>query len=177
MKRNFVPVFLFSPFCRKYVQILGRIFGMYQILQVGAAHRTKAGQKNCRQEPPPKPAACKKPAAQTDSWKWFCAVFDLPIYVMKSHMFCADFFDDPVVKSAEAVRVPRLSRAWRWEQIWIRRVAFVFFHKKFYCIFWEQHRSDGIWRFRCADDQLSVLPRDAFVDGQRAVLNVQVLPS
>ena len=51
------------------------------------------------------------------------------------------------------------------------------FHKKFYCIFWEQHRSDGIWRFWRADDQFPILPRDAFVDGQRAVLNVQVLPS
>ena len=42
MKRNFIPVFLFSPFCRKYVQILGRIFGIYQILQAGAAHRSSA---------------------------------------------------------------------------------------------------------------------------------------
>ena len=39
----------------------------------------------------------------------------------------------------------------------------VLFHEKLYCIFWEQHRSDGIWRFRCADDQLSILPRDAFM--------------
>ena len=45
-----------------------------------------------------------------------------------------------------------------------------------YCIFWEQHRSDGIWRFRCADDQFPILPRNAFIDGQRVVLNVQVFP-
>ena len=141
----------------------------------GPPHKSMT--KNCRQEPPPKPAVCKKPAAQTDSRKWFCAVFDLPIYVMKSHMLRADFFDDPVVKSAESVRIPRLSRARRWEQIRIRRMSCVFFHEKFYRICWEQHRSDGIWCFRCADDQFSVLPRDAFVDGQRAVLNVQVLPS
>ena len=32
----------------------------------------------------------------------------------------------------------------------------------------------AFWR---ADDQLPILPRDAFIDGQRAVLNVQVLPS
>ena len=176
MKRNFVPVFLFSPFCRKYVQILGRIFGIYQISQAGAAHRTKAGQKNCRQEPSPKPAACKKPAAQTDSRKWFCAVFDLPIYVMKSHMFCADFFDDPVVKSAEAVRIPRFACAWRWEQIRIRRVTFMFFREKLCRILREKNRSDGIWRFWRADDQFPILPRDAFVDRECTVLNTQVLP-
>ena len=39
---------------------------------------------------------------------------------MKSHMLRADFFDDPVVKSAESIRIPRLSRARRREQI--RRV-------------------------------------------------------
>ena len=99
----------------------------------GPSHKSRI--KNCRQEPPPKPAACKKPAAQTDSRKWFCAVFDLPIYVMKSHMFCADFFDDPVVKSAEAVRIPRFACAWRWEQIRIRRVTFMFFYEKFHRIF------------------------------------------
>jgi len=59
-EKKFCSGFPFSPFCRKYVQILGRIFGIYQISQAGAAHRTKAGQKNCRQKPPPKPAACKK---------------------------------------------------------------------------------------------------------------------
>ena len=42
-------------------------------------------------------------------------------------------------------------------------MSFVLLYEKFYCIFWEQHRSDGIWRFRCADDQFSVLPRDAFM--------------
>ena len=92
-------------------------------------------------------------------------------------MFRADFFDDPVVKSAETVRVPRFSCARRWKQIRIRRMAFVFFHKKFHCVLWEKNRSDGIRRFRRTEDQLSILPRDAFVDGQRAVLNVQVLPS
>ena len=92
-------------------------------------------------------------------------------------MFRADLFDNPIMQPAESVWVPRFACARRWEQIWIRRLAFVFFHKKFYCVLWEKNRSDGIWRFRCADDQFSVLPRDAFVDGQRAVLNVQVLPS
>ena len=94
---------------------------------------------------------------------------------MKSHMFRADFFDDPVVKSAEAVRVPRLSRARRWQQIRIHRVTFMFFHEKLCRILRGKNRSDGIWRFRCANDQFSVLPRDAFIDGQRAALNVQVL--
>lgn len=36
-------------------------------------------------------------------------------HVVKSNMFRADFFDDPVVKSAESVRVPRFTRARRWE--------------------------------------------------------------
>ena len=96
---------------------------------------------------------------------------------MKSHMFRANLLYDPVVKSAEAVRIPRFARAWRWEQIRIRRVFFMLLYKKLYCICWEQHCSDGIWRFWRADDQFPILPRDAFVDGQRAVLNVQVLPS
>ena len=91
-------------------------------------------------------------------------------------MFRADFFDDPVVKSAEAVRVPRLSRARRWEQIRICRMSCVFFHEKLYRILREKNRSDGIWRFWRADDQLPILPRDAFIDGQRAAPNVQVLP-
>ena len=78
-------------------------------------------------------------------------------------MFRADFFDDPVVKSAESIRIPRFTCAWRWEQIRIRRVLFMFFYKKFHCVLWEKNRSDGIWRFRCADDQFSVLPRDAFM--------------
>ena len=92
-------------------------------------------------------------------------------------MFRANFLDDPVVQPAEAVRVPRFPSTRRWEQIQICRMPLVFFHEKLYCFLWEKNRSDGIWRFRCANDQLSVLPRDAFVDGQRAVLNVQVLPS
>ena len=110
--------------------------------------------------------------------KNFCRVLDIRVpHVMKTHMFCADLLDDPIMQPAESIRVPRLSRARRWEQIRIRRVAFMLFYKKFYCIFWEQHRSDGIWRFRCADDQLSILPRDAFVDREGTVLNIQVLPS
>ena len=56
---------------------------------------------------------------------------------MKTHMFRADFFDDPVVKSAEAVQVPRLPGTRRWEQIRIRRVAFMFFYEKFYRVLWE----------------------------------------
>ena len=98
-------------------------------------------------------------------------------HVMKSNMLRADFFDDPVVQPAKSIRIPCLPGTRRWEQVRIRRMAFVFFHKKFHCVLWEKNRSDGIWRFRCADDQFSVLSCDTFVDGQRAVLNVQVLPS
>ena len=91
-------------------------------------------------------------------------------------MFRANLLDDPFVQPAEAIRVPRLACARRWEQIWIRRVAFVFFHKKFHCVLWEKNRSDGIWRFGRTDDQLSALPRDAFVDRECTVLNIQVFP-
>jgi hypothetical protein len=41
-EKKFCSGFPFSPFCRKYVQILGRIFGIYQISQAGAAHRSSA---------------------------------------------------------------------------------------------------------------------------------------
>ena len=47
-------------------------------------------------------------------------------YVTFVGMLRADFFDDPVVKSAEAVWIPRLSRARRREQIRIRRMSFMF---------------------------------------------------
>ena len=96
---------------------------------------------------------------------------------MKSHMFRANLLDDPVMEPAKSVRVPRFTRARRREQIRVRRVLFMFFYKKFHCVLWEKNRSDGIRRFWRADDQFPILPRDAFVDGQRAVLNVQVLPS
>ena len=95
---------------------------------------------------------------------------------METHMLRSNFLDDPIMQPAEAVWVPRLLSTRRWEQIWIRRVAFVFFHKKFYRISWEQHRSDGIRRFRCADNQFPILPRDAFVDREGTVSNIQVFP-
>ena len=56
-------------------------------------------------------------------------------------------------------------------------MSFVLLYEKFYRVLREKNRSDGIWRFWRADDQLSVLPRDTFIDGQCAILNVQVLPS
>ncbi len=56
---------------------------------------------------------------------------------MKTNVLCSDLFDDPVVQPAESIRVPRLPRARRWEQIWIRRVAFMFLYEKFYRVLWE----------------------------------------
>ena len=58
-------------------------------------------------------------------------------HVMKTHMFGANLLDDPIMQPAESIRVPRLSRARRWEQIWIRRVAFMFLYEKFYRVLWE----------------------------------------
>ena len=58
-------------------------------------------------------------------------------HVMKTHMLRADLLDDPVMESAKSVRVPRFTRARRWEQIWIRRVAFMFLYEKFYRVLWE----------------------------------------
>ena len=52
----------------------------------------------------------------------------------------------------------------------------MFLYEKLYRFFWQQDCSYGIWCFRRADDQLSVLPRDAFVDRECTVLNIQVLP-
>ena len=82
---------------------------------------------------------------------------------MKTHMLRADLLDDPIMQPAKSIRVPCLACAWRWEQIRIRRMPLVFFHEKLYCFLWEKNRSDGIRCFRCADDKLSTLPRDAFM--------------
>lgn len=60
MKRNFVPVFLFLRFAENMSRYWDAFSGFTKFRRPGAAHRTKAGQKNCRQKPPPKPAACKK---------------------------------------------------------------------------------------------------------------------
>ena len=56
---------------------------------------------------------------------------------MKTHMFRANLLDDPIMQPAESIRVPRLPRARRWEQIWIRRVAFMFLYEKFFRVLWE----------------------------------------
>ena len=48
---------------------------------------------------------------------------------MKSHMFRTDLLDDPIVQPAKSIRVPCLACAWRWEQIRIRRVTFMFFYR------------------------------------------------
>ena len=56
---------------------------------------------------------------------------------MKSHMFRANLLDDPIMQPAESIRIPRFTCAWRWEQIRIRRVAFMFLYEKFYRVLWE----------------------------------------
>ena len=56
---------------------------------------------------------------------------------MKTHMFRANLLDDPIMQPAESIRVPRLPGTRRWEQIRIRRVAFMFFYEKFYRVLWE----------------------------------------
>ena len=91
-------------------------------------------------------------------------------------MLRANLLDDPIMQPVKSVRVPRFTRARRREQIRIRRVLFMFFYKKFHCVLWGKNRSDGVRRFRRADDQFPILPRDAFVDRECTVLNVQVLP-
>ena len=63
---------------------------------------------------------------------------------MKTHMLRTDFFNNPIMQPAEAIRVPRLPGTRRWEQVRIRRMAVMFFYEKFYCFLWEQHCSDGI---------------------------------
>ena len=95
---------------------------------------------------------------------------------MKTHMLRSNFLDDPIMQPAESIRIPRFTCAWRWEQIRIRRVFFMLLYKKFHCVLWEKNCSDGIQCFRCADDQLSILSCNAFVDREGTVLNIQVLP-
>lgn len=52
---------------------------------------------------------CGCPEIFKKSCKFFCRGLDIRVsHVMKTHMFRADFFDDPVVKSAKSVRVPCL---------------------------------------------------------------------
>ena len=58
-------------------------------------------------------------------------------HVMKTHMLRADLLDDPVMESAKSVRVPRFTRARRWEQIWIYRMSFVLLYEKLYRFFWQ----------------------------------------
>ena len=53
-------------------------------------------------------------------------------HIMKTHMFRADLLDDPIMQPAKSIRVPRFPSTWRWEQIRIRRVPFMFFYEKFY---------------------------------------------
>ena len=50
-------------------------------------------------------------------------------------MLRADLLDDPIMQPAESVRVPRFTRARRWEQIWIYRMSFMFLNKKFHRVF------------------------------------------
>ena len=56
---------------------------------------------------------------------------------MKSHMLRADLLDDPIMQPTESIRIPRLSRARRWEQIWIYRMSFVLLYEKLYRFFWQ----------------------------------------
>ena len=56
---------------------------------------------------------------------------------MKTHMLRADLLDDPIMQPAESIRVPRFTRARRWEQIWIYRMSFVLLYEKLYRFFWQ----------------------------------------
>lgn len=81
---------------------------------------------------------CGCPEIFKKSCKFFCRGLDIRVpHVMKTHMLCADFFDDPVVQPAESVRVPRLACARRWKQIWIYRMSFVLLYEKLYRFFWQ----------------------------------------
>ena len=55
---------------------------------------------------------------------------------MKSHMFRADFFNNPIMQPTESIRIPRFACARRWKQIWIYRMSFVLLYEKLYCFFW-----------------------------------------
>ena len=51
---------------------------------------------------------------------------------METHMLRSNFLDDPIMQPAEAIRIPRFTCAWRWEQIRICRMAFVLLYEKLY---------------------------------------------
>ena len=80
----------------------------------------------------------KLPENFKKSYKFFCLGLDIRVpHVMKTHMLRANLLDDPVMEPAESIRVPRFTRARRWEQIWIYRMSFVLLYEKLYRFFWQ----------------------------------------
>ena len=92
---------------------------------------------------------------------------------MKSHMLRADLLDDPIMQPAKSIRVPRFPSTWRWETIRIRwcfsmlpplQEAFtLYLLGSKYCSGW-----NGV--FSVLMTSFPSCRKDAFVDGQRAVL-------
>ena len=95
---------------------------------------------------------------------------------MKSHMFCADGFQNPVMHGAEGCRVEHFSGFRGWEHIGIIRVLFVFFHQNLHGGLRKCQQSQGVFRFWLADNKLMVDAADAFGDGKRSVLHIQIFP-
>ena len=91
-------------------------------------------------------------------------------------MFCADGFQNPVMHGAEGCRVEHFSGFRGWEHIGIIRVLFVFFHQNLHGALRKCQQAQGVFRFWLADNKLMVDAADAFGDGKRSVLHVQIFP-
>ena len=97
-------------------------------------------------------------------------------HVMKSHMFCADGFQNPVMHGAEGCRVEHFSGFRGREHIGIIRVLFVFFHQNLHGALRKRQQAQRVFRFWLADNKLMVDAADAFGDRKRLVLHVQIFP-
>ena len=95
---------------------------------------------------------------------------------MKSHMFRADGFQNPVMHGAEGCRVEHFSGFRGREHIGIIRVLFVFFHQNLHGALRKRQQAQGVFRFWLADNKLMVDAADAFGNGKRSVLHVQIFP-
>ena len=95
---------------------------------------------------------------------------------MKSHMFCADGFQNPVMHGAEGCRVEHFSGFRGREHIGIIRVLFVFFHQNLHGALRKCQQAQGVFRFWLADNKLMVDAADAFGNGKCSLLHVQIFP-
>ena len=96
--------------------------------------------------------------------------------VVKPDVFRADGLQNFVMRPTEGVRVIHGSGFWRWEQIRVARVPFVFGNQQVDRLLRKGQRSHGVACFRRTDHQFAVDAVHLFRDGKRFALRVQVRP-